>query len=146
MKAVICTALVALACLATPAFAEDDPVGLFKNVTGRVAIDRNGATLDAKPGMAVFVADRLRADASASAGIVFRDGTLLTLGSRADLQVRDYVFKPNEAKYAFSAYLAKGSAIYSSGKIGKLSPETVKVDTPTATIGVRGTRFVVEAD
>jgi hypothetical protein len=125
---------------------DDAHVGLVKGVEGHVRVLRDNASLDAASGMTLFVSDRLVSDAAASAGIVFKDGTLLTLGPSSDIKVRDYVFQPKEAKYAFSMYLAKGSAIYSSGKIGKISPESVKVDTPTSTVGVRGTRFIVEAD
>jgi hypothetical protein len=56
------------------------------------------------------------------------------------------VFEPKNGKFSFSLYLAKGSAIYESGKIGKMSPQSVKVETPKATVGVRGTRFLIEAD
>ena len=138
--------LAGLCAAAAPAQAGDEHVALFKNVAGHVRVLRQDGSLDAQPGMQLFIADRLVSDAGASAGIVFRDGTLLTLGAASDVKVRDYVFDPRQAKYAFSVYLAKGSAIYSSGKIGKLSPESVKVDTPTSTVGVRGTRFVVEAN
>ena len=138
--------LAALACVAATAHAADDHVALVKNVTGQVKIERNGELLVAAPGTTLFVADRLHAAAGATAGILFKDGTALTLGSNADLQVRDYVFNPAEARYAFSVYLAHGSAIYASGKIGKLSPESVKVGTPTSTVGVRGTRFIIQAD
>jgi hypothetical protein len=34
---------------------------------------------------------------------------------------------------------------YLSGLIGKLSPESVRIETPTASIGVRGTHFAVKA-
>jgi hypothetical protein len=139
--------LAALACVSGGAVAAaDDHVALVKNVTGQVKIERNGELLVAAPGTTLFVADRLHAAAGGSAGILFKDGTALTLGSNADLQVRDYVFNPAEARYAFSVYLAHGSAIYASGKIGKLSPESVKVSTPTSTVGVRGTRFIIQAD
>lgn len=125
--------------------ADEQHVALFKSVVGHVYVQRADSQLPAAPGMQLFVADRLTSDVGASAGIVFRDGTLLTLGAGSDVKVRDYVFEPKQAKYAFSVYLAKGSAVYSSGKIGKLSPESVKVDTPTSTVGVRGTRFIIEA-
>src|ERR1700712_3015706 len=139
--------LAALACVTGAAVAAvDDHVALVKNLTGQVKIERNGELIVAAPGTTLFVSDRLHAANGASAGILFKDGTALTLGSNADLQVRDYVFNPAEARYAFSVYLAHGSAIYASGKIGKLSPESVKVGTPTATVGVRGTRFIIEAD
>lgn len=140
------SALAALACAAGAAAAADEHVALVKNVTGQVKIERNGELLVAAPGTTLFVADRLHAGAGATAGILFKDGTALTLGAGADLQVRDYVFDPADARYAFSVYLAHGSAIYASGKIGKLSPESVKVGTPTSTVGVRGTRFIIQAD
>lgn len=60
--------------------------------------------------------------------------------------VRDYVFEPKQGKFSFALYLAKGSAIYESGKIGKLSPQSVKVEAPNVTVGVRGIRFLIEAN
>ncbi|HEX4510294.1 MAG TPA: FecR family protein [Burkholderiaceae bacterium] len=121
-------------------------VALFKNVEGPVKVVRQAAVVDAAPGVELFVSDRLVSGAGGSAGIVFRDGTQLTLGPSSEIDVRDYVFEPADEKYQFDVYLAKGTAIYASGKIGKLSPQSVKVSTPTATVGVRGTRFILQAD
>lgn len=137
-----------IAALAWPcaARAQTEPVAHFKNVTGQVSIHRDSGTLQAEAGTALQVADRLVAARGATAGIAFKDGTLLTLGPGSELRLRDYVFEPRTARYAFSVYLAKGSAVYSSGKIGKLAPEAVKVDSPTATVGVRGTRFIISAE
>jgi hypothetical protein len=140
-------ALAATHCLAAPQPpSEDAHVALFKSVSGHVRVVRESVSLDATAGTTLFVSDHIVSDAESSAGIVFKDGTLITMGPTTDVKVRDYVFQPSEARYAFSMYLAKGSAIYSSGKIGKISPESVKVDTPTSTVGVRGTRFIVEAE
>jgi FecR protein len=146
MAALVFATLAADGYAAPQASADDSHVALFKNVEGHVHVLRDNASLDAASGMTLYVSDHIVSDAGASAGIVFKDGTLITLGQFTDIKVRDYIFQPKEARYAFSMYLAKGSAIYSSGKIGKLSPESVKVDTPTSTVGVRGTRFIVEAD
>jgi hypothetical protein len=137
--------LLSLACLTGAAQAFDEHVALVKNVTGKVQVQRGGALVDVVPGTALFVSDRLVSGAGAAAGIVFKDGTLLTLGASSDIEVRRYVFEPAEAHYAFAVFLAKGDAIYASGKIGKLAPESVKVGTPTATVGVRGTRFIIQA-
>lgn len=125
--------------------ADDDHVALIKSVSGSVKILRQAASLDAKVGTTLQVADRLQAGPESTAAIVFLDGTLLTLGSGADVQLRDYLFEPKNGHYGFSLYLNKGSAIYASGKIGKVSPDSVKIETPSATIGVRGTRFLVQA-
>jgi hypothetical protein len=131
--------------IASSAIAEDTHVALIKSVQGSVKVLRQQETFDAKAGTTLEIADGLTSANGASAAIVFRDGTLLTLGSGAELKVRDYVFEPKDSKYAFSVFLNKGTAIYESGKIGKLSPDAVVIDTPTATVGVRGTRFLVEA-
>ena len=146
MKRILSVALVAWGLLAGPARADDDHVALFKNVSGTMKVVRRDAVLDATPGMNLFTADRVVSSADGSAGIVFKDGTLVTVGPSTEIHLRDYAFEPKQAKYEFSMYLAKGTAIYSSGKIGKLAPESVKVDTPTATVGVRGTRFIVTAE
>ena len=126
--------------------AEDDHVALFKTVAGSVRVARGDAFVDAAPGTTLFATDRVVTGPNASAGLVFKDGTLVTVGAATEVHIRDYVFEPKESKYRFSMYLARGTAIYSSGKIGKLAPESVKVDTPSATVGVRGTRFIVTAE
>lgn len=145
MKRTVCAWLMATYCFANPAFGEDEHIAIFKNVTSGMKISRQGAILEATSGMPLFLSDKVISNSMGSAGIVFKDGTLVTVGPSTEIQIRDYVFEPQDSKYEFSLYLAKGTAIYSSGKIGKLSPESVKVNTPTATVGVRGTRFIIEA-
>jgi hypothetical protein len=134
-----------LSCLAAPSHADDAHVAIFKNVTGSIKVVRDGQTFDATPGFAVFSSDQLISGPKSSAGVVFRDGTLITVGASSELQIRDYAFDTKDSNYQFSMYLARGSAVYSSGKIGKLAPESVKIDTPTTTVGVRGTRCIVTA-
>jgi hypothetical protein len=134
-----------LLCVALPLSAADPHVALVKSVSGSVSIVQGGTARDAAGGSQLRVSDRVVTAPGATAAIVFKDGTMLTLGGGADIQLRDYVFEPKAGRYAFSLYMAKGSAIYESGKIGKLAPEVVKVETPKATVGVRGTRFLIEA-
>ena len=42
------------------------------------------------------------------------------------------------------AQISRGTMAYLSGLIGKLAPEKVRIETPTATIGIRGTRFALK--
>jgi hypothetical protein len=121
-------------------------VALVRSVSGSVKVTREGATLDVTSNTKLQTSDRVITASQATAAIVFKDGTLLTLGGGADILVRDYVFEPKSDNYAFSLYMAKGSAIYESGRIGKIAPQSVKIETPTATVGVRGTRFLIEAN
>jgi hypothetical protein len=141
----VCAAIL-LSFVALPLSAADAPhAALVKSITGHVTIVQGDATRDAAPGAQLRVSDRVLTAPGATAAIVFKDGTMLTLGGGADVRLRDYVFEPRAGRYAFSLYMEKGAAIYESGKIGKLAPEVVKVETPKATVGVRGTRFLIEA-
>jgi len=135
-----------LLCVSLPISAAGSHVALIKSVSGSVTITQGETARAATVGTQLQVADRVVAAPGSTAAIVFRDGTMLTLGAGADIVVRDYVFEPKAERYAFSLYMSKGSAVYESGKIGKLAPESVKVETPNATVGVRGTRFLIEAD
>jgi hypothetical protein len=126
--------------------AQDESVAILKNVSGTVKVVRGETTIEGSHGMGLMKADRIVSEAAASGGIVFKDGTLLTVGPSTEIAIRDYIFEPKESKFAFSVYMTKGTAIYSSGKIGKLAPESVKLDTPRATVGVRGTRFIVAVE
>ena len=146
MKRILAVATIASLLATGAARADDDHVALIKNVSGKTRVVRNDGFVDATSGMTLFASDRIVSGADGSTGIVFKDGTLLTVGPSTEVQLRDYAFEPKNAKYAFSMYLAKGTAIYSSGKIGKLAPDSVRVDTPTATVGVRGTRFIITAE
>lgn len=138
-------AAVWLACCMSPLAASESHVGLVKGVSGQVSVVQANATRIAEAGTQLQVSDRIVTAPGATASIVFRDGTMLTLGGGADVHVRDYVFEPKANRYAFSLYMGQGAAIYESGKIGRLAPESVKVETPQATVGVRGTRFLIEA-
>jgi hypothetical protein len=124
----------------------DDHVAMVKDVAGHVRVLHGQQWTELSAGALLFVADRIVSDAKSSAGIVFRDGTLLTVGPGSDTALNNYVFKPSDSKYLFEVYLAHGSAIYESGQIGRMSPQSVRVSTPTATVGVRGTRFIIRSD
>jgi len=75
---------------------------------------------------------------------VFNDGSTVALGHKSVLKIDDYLFEPSRKNYRLDLSLNEGSAIVETGKIGKLSPESVTFRVPEGTIGVRGTRFFVK--
>lgn len=143
---IVQTALVVWLSLASLAYAQTDHVAVFKNVAGQVVVVRGDSELVPGIGSNVVRTDVIRTGPNSSAGIVFMDGTRLTVGASTELQVRQYVFEPADGKYDFNAFLKKGSVVYSSGKLGKLAPEAVSLNTPRATTGVRGTRFILKEE
>lgn len=128
--------------LALNGWAETD-VALVKKVDGSPSVIRNGLSMPAKPGMALYVTDRIVAGSGAVIGIIFNDGTTLSAGPSTELDLNEYVFDPASAKFAFAMYLKRGTLVYSSGKLGKLAPDAVKLNTPRSSVGVRGTRLVL---
>lgn len=134
-----------LGCVGAAA-AQDAHVALFKNVSGDVKVMRGNTMLVPVAGTTLLRSDVVVSGPQSTGGIVFVDGTTLTLDASTEVEIQRYVFQPEAKQYDFALHLKKGAAIYSSGKLGKLSPDSVALSTPRATIGVRGTRFIVSAD
>jgi hypothetical protein len=126
--------------------AEDDHVAFFKSVSGDVKVVRGNSALVPVAGTQLFRLDVVSTGPNSSSGIVFKEGTLLTLGSSTEVEISRFVFQPEAEKYDFSLYMSKGEAIYSSGKLGKLAPGSINLKTPRAAVGVRGTRFIIKVD
>ena len=146
MRNLMAVVFFAILSFANVAMAQDEHVALFKNVSGNVKIIRDKAEIVPVAGTQIMRSDIVVSGPHSSGGIVFRDGTLLTVGASTEIEITRYMFQPEEAKYDFSLYMKKGTAIYSSGKLGKLSPESVSLNTPRAAVGVRGTRFIIKTD
>ena len=146
MKAQAVAVIILVLFGASLSLAQESYVGIVKNVTGEVVVQRGDQTITAVPGMNLQVTDVLLSSSGSTGGIVFSDGTLLSIGPSSEIDLEQYIFEPSAEQYDFSLYIKKGRAVYSSGKIGKLAPEKIKVKTPRATLGVRGTTFIVDVD
>jgi hypothetical protein len=79
-------------------------------------------------------------------GVIFRDDALVSLGPNSQVKIDDFVFQPDKGRFSFLSRLIQGTAAFVSGQIAKLAPDAMQVQTPIATIGVRGTRFAVQAE
>lgn len=135
-----------LCLLSIPAVAALPPgVGTVKKVNAACVV-RQTACLTLASGASILTGDVIQTDSGGYAGLSFEDGTTVALGENSTFEVRDYRFAPLQKQYSFDVYMKKGQALYSSGRLGKLSPASVHFRTPHAAIAVRGTRFMVTAD
>jgi hypothetical protein len=132
-----------LPCLA---MGETSPIGKTKTSKGDVVVIRNAKQIPLSVGDKIFQNDTIRTGTASSVGIIFEDNTVLSLGPDSEILIDKYVFAPEKGIFSMIARMVKGTASYLSGIIGKQSPESVKLQTPDATIGIRGTHFLVKVD
>lgn len=119
--------------------------GFVKSVQGTVRLmGQGGEPRPLQVGDAVSSASRIESDANSGASVVLRDGTVLVLGPSSQLDLKQFSFDATTQEGGMFVSLVRGSLRMISGLLGK-KPETVRVDTQTATIGIRGTDFIVKS-
>jgi hypothetical protein len=79
-------------------------------------------------------------------GIVFVDDTRVQVNEGSRLVIDDFVYDPNKKVGKLALNMAQGTVRYASGAIAKNSPTAVAINTPTATVAVRGTDFTTTVD
>ncbi|WP_211166041.1 FecR family protein [Azoarcus sp. TTM-91] len=137
--------LAAMLAFGLSAHAEDNArIGYVKTLSGDANIVSGETTSAARVGSALKLGDRIITGANASLGLILKDNTVLSLGPDTEISVDDYLYAPAREALRLDARILRGTLHYISGVIAKLKPEAVTVRTPTGTIGVRGTRFVVK--
>lgn len=137
-------AIASILAVAGTAWAND--VGQVKTAKGTVHVERDGKRLPASVGMSIRQADALVTGADGSVGVTFSDNSLLSTGPNSVLVVDRYSFDSTTHAGRFDASLKKGTLAVVSGKMVKQSPDAMKVRTPAAIMGVRGTEFVVQVE
>ena len=136
--------LVAAMAAAFPVAAAD--VGLIKVSQGSVQIQRGAAKLPATVGAGVQASDVIVTGADGSAGITFTDNSLVSVGPGSVFAIDKYSFDTTTHQGEFEGNLKQGRLAAISGKMVKQSPESMKIRTPSAIMGVRGTEFLVHVD
>jgi hypothetical protein len=132
--------------LSNPGFADTQPVGYVKTVSGQAWVNTAGQSMAAKPGTAVMLGSQLTTDKSGSMGVTFKDNTVMSFGPDTELTVDEYLYAPAKGQVKLGTRLSKGTLNYVSGLIAKLNPDAVSVSTPGGTIGVRGTQFLAKVE
>ncbi|MGB7575210.1 MAG: FecR domain-containing protein [Thermodesulfobacteriota bacterium] len=121
-------------------------IATVQKASGMAAIVRQGRTISATVGLKIWENDTLRTGPDGFIGVIFSDETLLSLGPESALVIDRFVFAPREGKFSIVLRMIRGTAAYLSGLISKLAPDSAHFETPTASIGIRGTRFVVRVE
>jgi hypothetical protein len=128
----------------TPARADGTAIAQVKTVSGDVAIVRGGTRVAVKVGDPVFEKDTIETGADGAIGLTFVDNTVMSTGPNSEIAMEQYRFDSSNFNGAMLADVRKGTVAMVSGDIARSSPGAMKVKTPTAILGVRGTRFAIQ--
>jgi hypothetical protein len=139
-------AIVLSASTASVSAQQPSPAGHVKTVSGTAFIVRNNASVPAKAGDAVFATDALRTGADGTVGVTLRDDTRISLGPTSEVRIDRYVYAPGEGGLGMVLKFVRGAAVYVSGRIAKLAPDSIRLEAPAAIVGVRGTTVAVRVD
>ena len=121
-----------------------ETIGMVRTVSGDATVARGGTSLPTAAGLKLEVGDTLVTGRDGTLGVILRDDSSLSIGPESRLVLRSFRFSPSEGKFDLVARISRGTMAYLSGLIGKLAPEKARFETPTATIGIRGTRFALK--
>jgi len=140
--------ILSLAFFLSPTFsdASEVPAGSVRTLKGTASIIRQNQVIPAQMDAKIFMKDSLKTGPDGALGIIFKDDTLLSIGPQSEITISEFLFSPAEGKLSIVTRLLKGTAAYLTGIIAKLSPESVRFETPVANIGIRGTKFVVKIE
>ena len=146
MSKILSLVLLFLVLLTGVVNASDESAGSLRKKKGDVLIERNGSIVKAEDGTPVYQNDTVKTGADGSVGIIFKDTSRISLGPNSRLDLKKFVFNPAKGQFSMVNKLTKGTASFVSGKMTKLSPESVVLETPTSTIGVRGTTYNIKVN
>lgn len=125
--------------------AEQNPIiGYVMKVQGEAFVQDNGQLQPAVVGTPLHRGSLLKTGPTGSMGVTLEDSTVMSVGPESELTIDAYAFEPSQDSLQLSARITRGTLNYISGIIAKLKPEAVQINTPTGTIGVRGTHFLVK--
>ncbi len=144
-KILVTASMTACAFAVAPLATAGEVAGIVKTSKGAATIERAGQKLPASVGTSVEAKDRIVTGADGAVGITLRDNTMLSAGANSVLDLNKFSFDSTTHAGAVDATIKKGTLSVISGKIAKANPDAVRFSSPSVTLGVRGTEFVLEA-
>ena len=129
---------------AAAARADDEWAGTVKAVTGTVTVERDGKALPLGVGDKILPQDKLITGKDSHVAVTLRDDTLISTGADSQVALREFAFDAGTHDGSLFVAVLRGVTAMVSGLVAKANPQAMRVTTPTATIGIRGTEFIVE--
>ena len=120
--------------------------GRVKVASGAAFVVREGRQIAATPGFVLLQADVLRTGADGRLGVTLSDDTRVSLGPASEVQLEKFSYASADGNLGLVLKFVRGVAAYVSGRIAKISPDSIRLETPAAIVGVRGTTLGIRVD
>lgn len=117
-------------------------IGRVDALTGSATVVRNGVSVALNVGDNVRKGDVVQTSGGSSVAIVFSDGTTFSLNANARMVLNDFVFNAGGTGNSAAISLVQGAFSFVAGQVAKTGE--MRVETPVATMGIRGTAVLVE--
>lgn len=122
---------------------ESERVGLAETITGLVEVLHvDGTRENLTAGGAIFAGDIIETSNNGNVGIIFEDESVMSMGPGGHLTMDELVYDPDGPGGNMIVSIAEGVFSYISGTIAKTDPNAMVINTPTSSIGIRGTQVV----
>lgn len=116
------------------------PVGAVQEISGEATVTRlNGSVEVIGIGTPIYQGDVIDTDEDGAVNIIFVDDTTFAVSEDARLSIDEYVFDAATQSGVSNFSVLKGVFVFTSGLIGRDDPDDVMIDTPSGSIGIRGT-------
>lgn len=135
-----------LLCLLATVAGAAEWAGTVKAAEGTVMVERRGERTPLGTGDRVFPQDKLITGKDSRVAVTLRDDTLISSGANAQVVISEFAFNPTTQSGGIVVSVLRGVSAFVSGLVAKTSPTAMRVTTPTATLGIRGTEFIVDLD
>jgi hypothetical protein len=123
--------------------AEANGAGRVKVASGEAFIVRGGQLLPARIGQEILPSDGLKTGEDGRLGVTLKDNTRVSLGPASEVRLESFMYNPGAGRMGLVLKFVRGVAAYVSGRIAKLSPDSIRLETPAAIVGVRGTTLTI---
>ena len=122
--------------------AVEEPIGNVATVIGSASVVRNNETTPLKVKDDIYLNDVVQTGAKSALGITFSDATTFNLKANSQITIDTYVYEDGGKQNAGVFDVAKGTVAFVAAAVAKTGD--MKITTPTATLGIRGTTGLVE--
>jgi FecR protein len=122
--------------------AADEPIGNVATLTGTATVIRNKDSIPLKLQDDIFLNDVLQTSANSTLGVTFNDATTFNLTANARITVDSFVYEEGDKQNKALFDITKGTVAFVATAVAKTGD--MKISTPSATLGIRGTTGLVE--